>query len=125
MGKQHSPGFLKLVQDAKTRIKELTVDDVKAKLDRGEKLLLIDVREESEYARDHIPGALALGKGIIERDIEDKVPDRKAEIILYCGGGFRSALAADNLQKMGYTNVWSMDGGHRGWREKGYPLTQE
>ncbi len=125
MGKQHAPGFLKLVQDARTRIKELTVDDVKAKLDRGEKLVLIDVREESEYAKDHIPGALSLGKGIIERDIEARVPDKDAAIVLYCGGGFRSALAADNVQKMGYANVRSMDRGHRGWREKGYPLTTE
>jgi rhodanese-related sulfurtransferase len=125
MAKQHSPGFLKLVQDARTRVQELTVDDVKAKLDRGEKLILIDVREESEYAKDHIPGAIGLGKGIIERDIETRVPDKGAQIILYCGGGFRSALAADNVQKMGYANVWSMDGGHRGWREKGYPLTTE
>ena len=125
MGKQHAPGFLKLVQDAKTRVKELTVDDVKAKLDRGEKFLLVDVREESEYAKDHIPGALWLGKGIIERDIEGKVPDKGAEIVLYCGGGFRSALAADNVRKMGYANVYSMDGGHRGWRDRGYPLTKE
>ena len=122
MAKHHSPGFLKLVQDAKTRVKELTVDEVKAKMDRGDKFILIDVREESEYAKDHIPGALSLGKGIIERDIEARVPDKEAEIVLYCGGGFRSALAADNLQKMGYTNVWSMDGGFRAWKEKGYPL---
>src|SRR5262249_9912460 len=125
MAKQHSPAFLKLVQDAKTRIRELTVDDVKGMLDRQEKFVLIDVREESEFAKDHIPGALSLGKGIIERDIEGKVPDRGTAIVLYCGGGFRSALAADNVQKMGYTNVRSMDGGHRGWREKGYPLTTE
>ena len=122
MAQQHSPRFLKLVQDTKRGVKELTVDDVKTKLERGETLLLIDVREESEYARDHLPGAAHLGKGIIERDIEARVPDTSAEIVLYCGGGFRSALAADNLQKMGYTNVWSMDGGIRDWREKGYPL---
>jgi rhodanese-related sulfurtransferase len=123
MAHQHAPRFLKLVQDSKRAVKELTVDDVKAKLDRGERFHLVDVREESEYAKDHLPGALHLGKGVIERDIEARVPDTGAEIVLYCGGGFRSALAADNLQKMGYTNVWSMDGGIRDWRGKGYPLT--
>src|SRR5262245_11097286 len=123
MGKSHSPQFLKLVQDAKARVRETTVDEIKAKLDRGEKFQLVDVREESEYAKDHLPGAVHLGKGIIERDIEARVPDAGAEVVLYCGGGFRSALAADNLQKMGYTNVWSMDGGIRDWREKKYPLT--
>ncbi len=124
MAHQHAPRFLKLVQDSKRGVKELTVDDVKAKLDRGEKFHLVDVREESEYAADHLPGAAHLGKGIIERDIEARVPDTGAEIVLYCGGGFRSALAADNLQKMGYTNVWSMDGGIRDWRQKGYPLSK-
>jgi rhodanese-related sulfurtransferase len=124
MAHQHSRRFLKLVQDAKRGVKELTVDDVKAKLDRGETFVLVDVREESEYAKDHLPRAEHLGKGIIERDIEARVPDAGAEIVLYCGGGFRSALAADNLQKMGYTNVWSMDGGIRDWRDRGYPLTR-
>ena len=124
MAHQHPPRFLKLVQDAKRGVKELTVDDVKAKLDRGEAFVLVDVREESEYAKDHLPRAEHLGKGIIERDIEARVPDTGAEIVLYCGGGFRSALAADNLQKMGYTNVLSMDGGIRDWRDKGYPLTK-
>ena len=95
---------------------------MKKKIDQGEKFILIDVREESEFAKDHLPGAIHLGKGIIERDIEARVPDLGAEMILYCGGGFRSALAADNLQKMGYTNVISMDGGIRDWREKRYPL---
>ena len=114
---KHSPGFLKIVDDAKTRIKECTIADVKAKLDRGEKFHLVDVREESEWAAGHLPKATHLGKGIIERDVEEKIPDHGAEIILYCGGGFRSALAADNLQKMGYTNVISMDGGFRGWKE--------
>ena len=121
MAHQHSPGFLKLVQDARSRVREVTVDDIKARLDRGDRFHLVDVREESEYAKDHIPGALGLGKGIIERDIENKVPDKAAEIILYCGGGFRSALAAENLEKMGYTNVISMDGGWGGWKEAGYP----
>jgi rhodanese-related sulfurtransferase len=101
------------------------VDEVQARLARGEKLLILDVREESEYAADHVPGAIHLGKGILERDVEEKYPDTGTEIILYCGGGFRSALAAEALQKMGYTNVLSMDGGIRLWREKGLPLTKE
>jgi len=122
MAHQHSPRFLQIVNDAKERVREVTVDDVKGRLDRGEKFLLIDVREENEWAKDHLPGAIHLGKGILERDIEQRVPDLAAPLILYCGGGFRSALAADNLQKMGYTNVLSMDGGIRGWREKEYPL---
>jgi rhodanese-related sulfurtransferase len=125
MAHQHPPRFLKIVDDARSRVRETDVDAVKARLDRGDKFLLIDVREESEFAKDHLPGALHLGKGIIERDIEEKVPGLNTEMILYCGGGFRSALAADNLQKMGYTNAISMDGGIRGWREKGYPLTAE
>ena len=122
---QHSPRFLQIVDDARKRIREVSVDDVKDKLDSGEKLLLVDVREESEYAKDHLPGAIHLGKGVIERDIEVRVPDLNSAVVLYCGDGFRSALAADNLQKMGYTNVLSMDGGVRGWREKGYPFTRE
>ena len=123
MAPKHSPRFLKLVEDVKRNVRELTVDDVKKKLDRGEKFHLVDVREESEFSVDHLPGAVHLGKGVIERDVETKYPDVAAPLVLYCGGGFRSALAADNLQKMGYTNVLSMDGGIRGWREKGYPLT--
>ncbi len=122
---QHSPRFLKIVDDARSRIKETKVDEIKERLDNGEKFLLIDVREESEFAKDHLPGAIHLGKGIIERDIESRVPDLNAELVLYCGGGFRSAMAADNLQKMGYTNVLSMDGGIRVWREKGLPLTRD
>ena len=125
MAHQHSPRFLKIVEDAKKRIHEVTIDDVKAKLDRKEKFLLIDVREESEYVADHLPGAVHLGKGILERDVEDRVPDPNTPMVLYCGGGFRSALAADNLQKMGYTRVLSMDGGIRGWREKGFTLTKD
>src|SRR5260370_41479970 len=123
MAHQHSPRFLKLVTDVKKHVRECTVDDVKAKMDRGETFHLIDVREESEYAKDHLPRAVHLGKGVIERDVEQKVPDVNAAIVLYCGGGFRSALAADNLRKMGYTNVISMDGGIRDWRAKGDPLT--
>jgi rhodanese-related sulfurtransferase len=120
----HAPQFLRLVQDAKTRVKECTVADIKSRLERGEKLNIIDVREESEYTAGHIPNAVHLGKGIIERDVEAKFPNTSAELILYCGGGFRSALAADNLQKMGYTNVISMDGGMRGWRQGGLPETK-
>jgi rhodanese-related sulfurtransferase len=122
MATQHPPRFLKIVDDAKIRVRETTVDEVKARLDRGEKFTLVDVREESEFAKDHLPGALHLGKGVIERDIEARVPELDTELVLYCGGGFRSALAADNLQKMGYKNVISMDGGIRDWREKGYSL---
>ncbi len=120
---KHSPRFLKLVEDTKKKVRETTVDEIKKRLDRGDRFVLIDVREESEYAKDHLPGAKHLGKGIIERDIETLVPDPAGEIVLYCGGGFRSALAADNLQRMGYKNVLSMYGGIRVWREKGHPLT--
>ena len=125
MAHQHPPRFLKIVDDAKTRVRETNVTEVKKRIDRGDKLILVDVREESEYAKDHLPGAIHLGKGVIERDIEARVPNLSAEMILYCGGGFRSALAADNLQKMGYTNVVSMDGGIRDWREKEYPLVKD
>jgi len=125
MAHQHPPRFLKIVDDAKTRVHETNVTEVKMRMDRGDKFLLIDVREESEYAKDHLPGAIHMGKGVIERDVEARVPDLNAEMILYCGGGFRSALAADNLQKMGYTNVISMDGGIRDWREKNYPLVKD
>jgi rhodanese-related sulfurtransferase len=123
MAQQHSPRFLQIVEDARGRIREVSVDDVKTSIDRGENLVLLDVREESEYARDHLPGAIHLGKGVIERDIEQRVPQLDTPLVLYCGGGYRSALAADNLQKMGYTNVLSMDGGIREWREKHLPLT--
>jgi rhodanese-related sulfurtransferase len=122
---QHTPRFLQIVNETKTRIKETTTEAIKQRLDRKDKLTLIDVREESEFAKDHLPTAIHLGKGIIERDIETRVPDINAPLVLYCGGGFRSALAADNLQKMGYTNVLSMDGGIREWREKNFPLTKD
>jgi len=117
----HATKFLGLVNDAKKRVKETNVADVKRRMDAGEKFVLVDVREESEWAQGHLPGAIHLGKGIIERDIEQKVPDAGAKLILYCGGGFRSALAADNLQRMGYTNVESMDGGWKGWIGAGLP----
>jgi rhodanese-related sulfurtransferase len=119
---KHTPGFEKICNDARTRIRECTVADVKARLDRGDRFLLVDVREDSEWAAGHLPGAVHIGKGVIERDIEVKVPDPTTEMVLYCGGGYRSALAADNLQKMGYSNVISMDGGYRGWKEAGLPL---
>jgi len=117
----HAAKFLALVNDAKKRVKETNVADVKRRMDEGEKFVLVDVREESEWAQGHLPGAIHLGKGIIERDVEERAPDTGAKVILYCGGGFRSALAADNLQKMGYTNVESMDGGWKGWIGAGLP----
>jgi rhodanese-related sulfurtransferase len=121
----HAQRFLALVTDAKKRIKETNVADVKRRLDAGEKFILIDVREESEWGRGHLPGAIHLAKGVIERDIEQRVPDTAAKLILYCGGGFRSALSADNLQKMGYTNVESMDGGWKGWLDAGLPTQKD
>ena len=118
---QHSPGFLKLVEDAKTRVREVGVAEARRKLEKNE-ALLIDVREDSEWEAGHARGAIHLGKGIIERDIEQQVPDKTASIILYCGGGFRSALSADTLQTMGYTNVISMAGGWRAWQAEGAPV---
>jgi rhodanese-related sulfurtransferase len=122
---QHSPQFLKLVNESKKRVKETNVSEVKRRMDTGEKFLLVDVREDNEWAKGHLAGAVHLGRGIIERDIENKVPDTATKIVLYCGGGFRSALVADNLQKMGYTNVESMDGGWRGWTEAGLPTQRD
>lgn len=121
----HAPKFLAIVNDAKKRVKETNVPDVKRRIEAGEKMVVVDVREESEWAAGHLPGAIHVGKGIIERDIEQRVPDTSANIILYCGGGFRSALSADNLQKMGYTNVESMDGGWKGWVAAGYPTQKD
>jgi rhodanese-related sulfurtransferase len=122
MAMQHSPGFLKIVNDAKSRVKECTVADVKARLAVGDKFTLVDVREESEFAAGHAAGATHISKGVMERDAEKLIPDPATPIVLYCGGGFRSALAADNLQKMGYTNVISMDGGWRAWTDAGMPV---
>ena len=121
---EHSPRFLKLVEGIRENIRELEVEDVKRKVDHKETFHLLDVREESEFAVDHLPGAKHLGRGILERDVEKAIPDFDAEIVLYCGGGFRSALAAESLQRMGYTNVWSMDGGIRAWREANLPVTK-
>jgi rhodanese-related sulfurtransferase len=119
---KHSEAFEKLCEDARSRVREITVDEVKRKLDAGETFRLIDVREDHEWSQSHAAGAEHLGRGIIERDIEKTAPDKDAEIVLYCGGGFRSALAADNLQKMGYTNVLSMAGGIKAWREANFPM---
>jgi rhodanese-related sulfurtransferase len=121
---KHALGFLAIVNDARSRVTECTVADVEAWLTADEAFRLVDVREESEWNRGHLPGAEHLGKGIIERDVEDKIPDHAEKIVLYCGGGYRSALAADNLQKMGYTNVISMDGGFRGWKQVNLEIVQ-
>jgi rhodanese-related sulfurtransferase len=125
MAPDHSEEFLKLVKDAKTRVREEDYRETKKRLDAGEKFVLVDTREDSEWARGHIPGAIHLGRGIIERDIEKAVPDKNTRVVLYCGGGYRSALAADNLQKMGYRDVISMDGGWRGWTEAGFPVVKD
>lgn len=122
---KHNPGFLKIVERAKQAITECTMRDVKAKLDRNERVHFIDVREDHEFAKDHAKGARHIGRGVLERDIEELIPDKHAEIVLYCGGGFRSALAAESLKQMGYTNVLSMEGGIRAWREAGYPLESD
>jgi rhodanese-related sulfurtransferase len=122
---KHAPAFLKIVADAKTRIRETSVQEVNKRLDAKENLTLVDVREESEWAKGHLPGAVHLSKGIIERDIENAIPGKATPIVLYCGGGYRSVLAADNLQKMGYTNVFSMDGGWRGWTEAGFSTVKD
>ena len=121
---KHSEGFLKIVNDAKSRVKEITVANVKRRQDAGENFYFVDVREESEFAAGHAAGAIHLGKGVIERDVETVIPDHGAKVILYCGGGYRSALAADNIQKMGYTNVESMDGGIRAWLDANLPTSK-
>jgi rhodanese-related sulfurtransferase len=121
----HSPGFLKLVADAKTRVTETTPEEVHRRRQRGERFPLVDVREDGEWAAGRVAGAVHLGKGVIERDVEQRFPDRNAEIVLYCGGGYRSALAADALQRMGYRRVVSMDGGWRRWNELGYPVERD
>ncbi len=121
---KHNDGFLRLVNAARTRVKACTVAEAKARLDRNEVRYFVDVREDHEYAKDHAKGASHIGKGIIERDIESIVSDKAAMIMLYCGGGYRSVLAADALQQMGYMNVWSMDGGIKAWKDAGYPLEE-
>lgn len=121
---KHSPRFLALVQEALKHVREVSIQTVHERLARGETFYLIDVREESEWQCGHLPQAVHIGRGVLERDIEARIPDTGAEIVLYCGGGYRSALAAESLQKMGYTNVWSMAGGFRGWREAGLPVAR-
>lgn len=122
---KHNPGFLKLVEEARQQIQECTVEQVKCKLDRGGVFEFLDVREDHEYAQDHARGARHLGRGILERDIETVIPDKQAEIVLYCGGGYRSALAAESLRRMGYSNVTSMIGGIKAWRDAGYPMSRD
>lgn len=122
---QHNPGFLRLVEQAKQRIKECTVANVQERLAQGEQFHFIDVREDHEFWIDHAAGARHLGKGIIERDIETVIPDKQASIVLYCGGGYRSALVADALQQIGYANVISMDGGIKAWRDANLPLEKD
>ncbi len=124
MSKQHSPGFLRIVDDAKTRIREVTTDDLRTRQQANPDLVLVDVREDDEYRAAHVEGARHVGKGVIERDIESAVPDLDAEIVLYCGGGFRSALAADSLRLMGYTSVTSLEGGFRALQSGGFPITE-
>jgi len=125
MAKQHTPAFLALVHDAKQRVRETTIPELKKRLDAKEEFHLIDVREDHEWAAGHNPRAKHLSRGIIERDIEERFPNREAEILLYCGGGYRSALVADNLQKMGYKRVVSVDGGWRGWIAAGFPVEKQ
>lgn len=120
MAKNHAPRFLQLVESVRVNVRECTVQDVNERMQRGETFHLIDVREDHEWQKGHLPGAQHLGRGIIERDVEARFPDPDEELVLYCGGGFRSALAAESLQKMGYTNVLSMDGGYRGWTDAGF-----
>jgi len=119
MAKNHGARFVKIVDSVRPHIRECTIADVAARQKQGDNFVLVDVREESEFNAARIPGAMHIGKGVIERDIEEKIPDTSAAIVLYCGGGYRSALAAMNLKQMGYTNVISMDGGFRGWKEAG------
>ncbi|HUL15288.1 MAG TPA: rhodanese-like domain-containing protein [Terriglobales bacterium] len=122
---QHSPQFLKLVNEARSRVKETNVPDVKRRMEAGEKFLLVDVREDNEWANGHLPGAVHMGRGIIERDIEQALPDQNTRMVLYCGGGFRSVLVAESLQRMGYASVESMDGGWRGWISAGLPTVKD
>jgi len=119
---KHNPGFEKVVDDARARVRECTVSDVKVRLERGEQFHFVDVREDDEFGQDHAAGAIHIGKGVIERDIETAIPNKQAPIVLYCGGGYRSVLAADSLRQMGYSDVISMDGGIKAWRAAGYPM---
>ena len=125
MTHHHSPGFLALVDAAKRAIRELTIDDYRRRAAAGERFILLDVREDHEWEQGHLPGAVHLSKGIIERDIETAIPDKHTPIVCYCGGGFRSALVCDNLGKMGYTKAVSLDGGFREWTERGLPVEND
>jgi rhodanese-related sulfurtransferase len=118
----HAPGFLRLVDDAKSRIREITIDDYRGRVSAGDRLILVDVREDHEWEAGHLPDAVHVGRGILERDVEHRFPDKTTPLVLQCGGGFRSALACDNLQRMGYTNVRSLAGGYRAWVEAGLPV---
>jgi len=120
--KKHNPGFLKLVNDAKSRVRQINIEDYRQMCNSSERFLLIDIREESEWAAGHASGAIHLGKGILERDVETRVPDKSSTLVLYCGGGYRSALSAESLGKMGYTNVISLDGGWRAYQKAGLPV---
>ena len=122
---RHSPGFLALVKDAKSRVREFSVEEYVRRMEAGESWVLVDVREDNEWEAGHIPGAVHLGRGVLERDVEERFPEKDAPLVLQCGGGYRSALACDNLQKMGYTNVVSLDGGYRGWVAAGLPVEQD
>lgn len=122
MAHHHNPGFLALVNDAKSRIRQMTIDEYRERRKNGERLVLVDVREDREWEAGHLPDAVHLGKGIVERDIEARYPDKATPLVFQCGGGFRSALVCDNLQKMGYTNLWSLDGGYKGWLAAGLPI---
>lgn len=122
---KHNPGFLKLVEKARQEIKECTIDQVKCRLDRGEVFEFLDVREDNEYTQDHARGARHLGRGVLERDIETVIPNKQADIVLYCGGGYRSALAAQSLRRMGYSHVMSMMGGIKAWQAAGYPMDRK
>ncbi|HEX8852254.1 MAG TPA: rhodanese-like domain-containing protein [Pyrinomonadaceae bacterium] len=122
---KHTEGFLRLVEDARTRVREISVEDARARLAASDAVRLIDVREDHEWQAAHAAGAAHLGRGIIERDIETKIPNKESELILYCGGGYRSALAADNLQRMGYTRVYSLAGGWKAWHASGAPVEKE
>ncbi|MDR4492864.1 MAG: rhodanese-like domain-containing protein [Nitrospirales bacterium] len=122
---RHNPGFVQLVHEVRKNIRECSVETLKNRLAQSSSVIVLDVREDHEVQRGMIPGSIHLGRGILERDIETKIPDKQTEIILYCGGGYRSALAAENLQKMGYRNVWSLDGGIKAWTAAGYPLSAE
>jgi rhodanese-related sulfurtransferase len=122
---KHNPAFVRLVEEARKHVQECSVESVKHRLEEKAPCYLVDVREDHEVASGMVPGAIHLGKGILERDIEAAIPDKLAPVILYCGGGYRSVLAAENVQKMGYTQVWSMEGGIKAWKEAGYSLTVE